>query len=163
MPGETISAMVPLSFVYNNRVGQCMERFIKGLGQKKILGVKCPKCKKVFLPPRSACGNCFAPLNKWIEVSQEGTLQNFTVGHVTIVNGEITNAPSPFIIGMIRLKNASSLLTAVIKGAGPRELKAGLTVRAVWKEPPEESLSSLDHFEVVSLGTRQRRVGHKAR
>lgn len=154
---ETINTIVPLGFTYNNRVGQYMERFIKGLGQKKIMGVTCPKCKKTYVPPRSVCGTCYGRLEKWVEVSQEGTLQTYTVGHVTIDNGEIKDAPSPYILGAVKLKNAFSLLTAVVKGAQPDQLKPGLKVRAVWKEPPEESYASLDHFEVVGAALKRKR------
>lgn len=157
MAGETINAIVPLSFTYNNRAGQFLERFIKGLGQKRIMGVKCPRCNKVYLPPRSSCGKCFTPMTKWVEVSQDGTLHNFTIGHVTVENGEIMKSPSPVIIGMIKLRNATSLITAVVTGAAPEDLKPGLKVRAVWKEPPEESLTSLDHFEILMTASRKAR------
>ncbi len=152
---ETITAAVPMSFEYKNRSGQFIERFIRALGQKKILGVKCPKCRKVYVPPRSACGRCFSPLEKLVEVGQVGVLKNFTIGHVSLAEGEVKPAPAPYILGAIKLADADSLLTAVVTGVDPAAVKPGLKVRAVWKEPPEESYSSLDHFEVVPAGARR--------
>jgi len=152
---ENINVLVPITYVYKNRVGQFIESYIKGLSQKKILGVKCPKCKKVYVPPRSVCGKCFSHLDKLVEVSQEGILENFTVGHVTIDNGELKDAP-PYILGVIKLKKADSTITAIVKGVEPKDAKSGLAVRAVWKEPPEDNLSSLDHFEIIRPSAKKR-------
>ena len=56
------NVIVPLSFTYNYRVGAWLDKYIDGLGEKKILAVKCPECGKVILPPRQVCGN-----GKWFQ------------------------------------------------------------------------------------------------
>ena len=77
MPEELqhLTPMVPLSFTYNYRVGEYMEKYLQGLAEKKILGVRCPGCKRVLLPPRSACGACNATPDEWIEIDPVGTLE----------------------------------------------------------------------------------------
>ena len=79
-----VTPMVPLTFMYNYRAGAYLERYLQGLTEKKILGVRCPQCKRVLLPPRSACGSCSTRPEEWVEVDSSGTLENFTVAHVTI-------------------------------------------------------------------------------
>jgi len=142
--------MVPLTFLYNYRVGAYMEKYLEGLAEKKILGVRCAECGRVLLPPRSACGACHTRPDEWVEVKPTGTLENFTVGHVAYDNGEIKDLAEPVIIGMVRLDGADSLLTAKIQGIEPQACQAGLKVRAVWKEEPKGDLSDLDHFEPVA-------------
>lgn len=144
-----VRPMVPLTFMYNYHVGAFMERFIQGLSDKKILGVSCPECKRVLVPPRSACGQCSAKPDAWVEVQPEGVLENFTVAHVTIEQGQVKDLDAPEIIGMIRLNGADSLLAAKIRGISPEACKAGLRVRAVWKDPPEGTVLDLEHFEPV--------------
>jgi uncharacterized protein len=139
--------MVPLTFTYNYRVGRPMETYLRGLAEKKILGVRCPKCRRVLLPPRSACGACATRPDEWVEVPGTGTLENFTVAHVTIEKGEIRDLTEPAVVGMIRLDGADSLLTARVEGIPPGGVRTGLRVRAVWKDPPEGTLHDLDHFE----------------
>ena len=143
-----VKPMVPLTFMYNYRAGAYLEKYLQGLSEKKILGVRCPQCKRVLLPPRSACGPCSAKPEEWVEVAPTGTLENFTVGHVTIEKGgEVKDLGEPVIIGMIRLDGVDSLLTAKVKGLNPDECSTGLRVRAVWKEKPEGTLHDLEHFE----------------
>ncbi len=146
MPGETIKSMVPITFLYRNRVGQALETYIDGLKDKKILGIKCPACDKVYVPPRTVCGCCHKKLDTYVEVEQQGTLENFTVAHVTIEGGEIKDA-EPYVIGMIKLKGADSLLSAVVKGVAVDKVKTGIRVKAVWKEETQGSYSDLAYFE----------------
>jgi len=159
MNGEITETLVPLTFVYKNRVGGYLQRFLDGLKEKKILGVRCKKCRRVLIPPREVCGRCYTVLNDWVEVKQEGVLEGFTIGHVKIESGEIKDAGEPYIIGMIRLKNASSGITAIVKGVSPEKLKEGLKVRPVFKETTEGNYSDLSHFEVVSEERRPKKKG----
>jgi len=142
-----VRPMVPLTFTYNYRVGQPMERYLLGLAEKRILGVRCPECKRVLLPPRSACGACAARPDEWVEVNPTGTLERFTVAHVTVDKGEIRDLDAPVVIGMIRLDGADSLLTARVEGISPAQCRTGIRVRAVWKDPPAGTYDDLDHFE----------------
>lgn len=147
---QYVTPLVPLTFMYNNRVGAYLERYLQGLSEKKLLGVRCPECKRVLLPPRSACGTCNTQPKEWVEVKPTGTLVNFTVAHVTIEKGQIKDLPEPAIIGMVRLDGADSLLTAKIQGIAARRCRKGLRVRAVWKDPPDGTVHDLDHFEPVT-------------
>ena len=149
MPEELqhLTPMVPLSFTYNYRVGEYMEKYLQGLAEKKILGVRCPGCKRVLLPPRSACGACNATPDEWIEIDPVGTLENFTVGHVTVGKSEITDLTEPVIVGQIRLDGADSLLTAHVRGVDPMSLKRGMRLRAVWRDETKGDVHDLDCFE----------------
>jgi len=142
-----VTPMVPLTFMYNYRVGPYLEKYIQGLSEKKILGVRCPACKRVLLPPRSACGQCATRPDEWVEAQQTGTLENFTVAHVMIEKGEIKDLEEPVILGMIRLDGADSLLSAKVQGISPDDCRAGVRVQAVWREEPKGDLLDLDHFE----------------
>jgi hypothetical protein len=140
---------VPMDFVYNYRVGSYVERYLGGFAEKKILGSKCPGCSKVAVPPRMYCGVCNKKMEEIVEISQEGTLENFTVGHVVLEKGQLSPAKKPYILGLIKLDGASSLLLAKVEGVSPAQVKAGLRVKAVWKDQVEGDYGDLDHFEPV--------------
>lgn len=142
-----VRPMVPLTFTYNYRVGQPLERYLRGLAEKRILGVRCPACKRVLLPPRSACGACATRPDEWVEVRPTGTLEQFTVAHVSLEQGEIRDRDAPVILGLIRLDGADSLLTARVEGIPPEQCRNGVRVRAVWRDPPQGDHGDLDHFE----------------
>ena len=145
-----VTPMVPLTFTYNYRVGAFMEKYLQGLAEKRLYGVRCPGCKRVLVPPRSACGQCHARPDEWVELPASGTLEYFTVAHVCIEKGEIKDLAQPVIIGMVRVDGADSLLTAKIQGVAPSECRSGLRVKAVLKDPPAGTVHDLDHFKVVS-------------
>jgi len=141
------NAVVPLDFTYNYRVGQYIERYIKGLGEKKILGVKCPGDESVVVPPRKYCGRCNEIMEEWVEVGPEGVIENFTVGHVNLNKGLVEKADTEYVVALIKLDGASSLLPAKVLGVSPPDVEIGMRVKAVFKDPAEDNLADLDHFE----------------
>jgi len=142
-----VTPLVPLTFQYNYRVGEYLERYLQGLAERKILGIRCPECKRVLVPPRSACGQCAARPDQWVELKPLGTVENFTVAHVSIDKGEIRDLPAPAILALIRIEGADSLLMARVENLNPGECRIGLRVRAVWKDKPEGNVHDLNHFE----------------
>jgi hypothetical protein len=139
--------VVPMDFVYNYRVGPYMERYLDGLKERKIMGTRCEGCKKVFVPPRMFCGPCNRKLKDWVEVAQMGTLENYTIGHVVLEKGKLNPADSPYILGLIKLDDADSLLLAKVEKVTPSEVKAGLRLKAVWRDETAGDYFDLDHFE----------------
>jgi uncharacterized OB-fold protein len=142
-----VNAVVPLDYTYNYRVGPYLERHIQELGGKKIMGVKCEGCGKVVVPPRKICGECNRVMDEWVEVGPEGTVENYTVGHVKLNKGLAERADPPVMLALIKLDGAASLLAGEVRGIAPDELRNGLRVKAVFADPAENSLSDLDHFE----------------
>jgi uncharacterized OB-fold protein len=139
---------VPLDFGYNYRVGPYIEKYLDGLREKRIMGVKCADCDAVLVPPRMFCGDCDKRLEDWVEVAPQGTLENFTVGHVTMTKGKLSPA-DPYVLGMIRLDGATSLLLAKVEKVAPADLRKGIRLRAVWNDAAENEYFLLDHFEPV--------------
>ncbi|PKQ28349.1 MAG: hypothetical protein CVT63_03295 [Candidatus Anoxymicrobium japonicum] len=146
------NVVAPLDFTYNYRVGQYIERYIKGLGQKKILGVKCPGDGAIVVPPRKYCGKCNSIMTEWVELGTGGTIENYTIGHVTMNKGLLENADAPSVLALIKLDGATSLLPAEVKDIAPADVRVGMRVKAVFKDSPEDSLADLSHFEPVDQG-----------
>ena len=143
-----LTPTAPMDFVYNYRVGAYMERYLNGFKDKKILGSKCPGCRRVAVPPHMWCGICNKKTEELVEVSQEGTLVNFTIGHVVMEKGQLQPVEAPYLLGMIKLDGASSPLLARVEGIDLREVQTGTRLRAVWREPVEGDYQDLDHFEL---------------
>jgi uncharacterized OB-fold protein len=141
--------VVPMDFTYNYRVGPYITRYLDGFKEKKILASKCPGCGLVAVPPRKYCGVCNKVMEETVELGQEGTLENFTVGHVTLEKGKLNPADAPYILGMIKLEGATSQLLARVEGVSPADVRTGMKVKAVWKDPVTGDYDDLDHFEPV--------------
>lgn len=144
-----ITPVVPMDFTYNYRIGPYITRYLEGFKEKKILGSRCPGCGKIAVPPRKYCGVCNRVMEEFVELSQEGTLENFTVGHVTLEKGKLNPAETPYILGLIKLDDNASLLLARVEGVNPSQVSTGMKVKAVWKDQVEGDYGDLDHFEPV--------------
>lgn len=142
-----VKPVVPLDYTYNYRVGQYLEKYIQGLGEGKILAVRCKSCDKVIVPPRRVCGT--EVLDEWVEVGPEGEVVNYTVGHVTLNKGLIEKADPPQLLAMVMLDGATVPLLAEVKGVDASGLGNGLRVKAVFKDPAEGTSKDLDYFEPV--------------
>jgi len=130
-------------------VGRFMDTFYAELGQKKIVGTRCPQCQTTYVPPRSLCGCCWKPLSKWVTLKDQGELVNFIVAHVD-VRGEALSQPR--IIGMIKLKGGGGNTTPIygeIKGVAPEQVKLGMKLAAVWAAEPKGELTDLSYFQPV--------------
>ena len=98
---------------YKHTAGPYVEKFITEIGKKnKIWGVRCPKCKKVVVPPKMICFECFEKMEEWVEVGPQGTLEGFTV--VTHETPVMPLKP-PFAYGIIKLDGADTGFVHVIK------------------------------------------------
>lgn len=97
-----------------------------------FLASKCPKCEKVYFPPRMYCEDCFCeiPEAKWMEVPAAGTIKLHTV--VTIDSyGE--KLEEPRVIGMINIDNTDGTLLGLIKIDNIDEELRGKQVKAVFR------------------------------
>jgi hypothetical protein len=119
--------------------------------EKKILGIRCEKCNKVFIPPRATCERCFSDLrDKWVELPGTGVVTGFTV-----VRYEEPFQPKkpPYVLALIKLDGADTPLVHVLECGDPAELQIGLKVRAVFAENRTRSILDISHFAPVPEAT----------
>jgi hypothetical protein len=117
---------------------------------RTILGIKCPKCGKVYVPLRRVCGPCYAEMTELVPVSSEGTLVSFSVvsfGFVDPSTGE--QRPVPYGYAIVHLDGADSYLIHYVDETDPGKMKAGDRVRAVFEEDRTGSLLDIKHFEML--------------
>lgn len=139
MPGKMA---IPNQY-FAGRVGS---KFIISLrDSKKILGVKCPKCDKVYIPPREYCEKDFSKLDdNWVELGNEGIITNFTV-----VNYNDKHLPrrAPYILALIKLDGADTPFAHIVEGIDPEQVEIGMRVQAVFAKETTNTILDIDHFE----------------
>lgn len=142
-----------LSLPYAWSVGPTGTRFFEAFRNKRIMGSKCPKCRRVLVPARKFCPRCFVDLKDWVEVSDEGVLASFT-----LINYSFSGQPKkpPYLIGMIKLKGADVSFFHFLGGidlSDPekacKEVKVGMPVRAKWSGKREGKITDIEYFEPV--------------
>jgi len=138
---------IPAVPVFSWSVGNFMERFFDGLKEGKIMGVKCPKCGRVYLPPRMICERCFARNEEWMELPLQGTVESFTVAHVKVGDdGELEDLEAPEIIGMVKHKGADTCIVARIEDLDPEDAGVGMRVTVIVDKSAENVLALLSHY-----------------
>ena len=130
----------------NWSVGKNIQRFLEGLADGKVTGIKCGGCGKVYVPPQQLCGDCFKVMEEWIELSGRGQVVNYTVAHVDVRNGPLKE---PQIIGMIKFDGADTAVFGRIVGAKAGPELIGLKVKPAFRDERKGSIRDITHYEPV--------------
>lgn len=148
--GKVRELRIDIDAAFNWSVGAHMERFIRGLGERKLLGVRCPKCERVLVPPRKICERCFAETDEWVEVGPQAAVETFTIGYVKVDKaGGLKDLDEPQAYGLIKPDGADTSFVHRIVVADPVEVVDSMRVEAVWMDRPVGDLSDLEYFKPV--------------
>jgi len=134
-----------LALPYSYFAGRVGSKFLTTLrDEKKIMGIKCNKCRKVFVPPRQTCDVCMEDIrDNWVDVQNTGEVTNFTV-----VRYDDKHLPkkAPYILAMIKLEGADTSLVHVVEGVDVAKAKVGMKVQAVFAKETTSTIMDIDHF-----------------
>lgn len=112
------------NFNYTYFAGEAATRFFRELGQhRRIMGTRCPACRRLLVPARSFCDACMEHTTSWEAVGPEGTLETFTI---------ITTAfpglpPPPIVMAYVTLDGADTALINVVRGEDLSDIEAAAT------------------------------------
>lgn len=146
--GEPVTAVQgELDLKFRHSYGIHYDRFYREMRDNmRIMGVKCPKCGAVLLPPRPYCGFCFSPVEEWVELSDEGYVMTFTVVHLPFI-GQPTEPP--YAYAFIMLDGADVQLPHILGEVDNDDIEVGMRVRAVWNEDRKGTLHDIRYFRPV--------------
>jgi hypothetical protein len=130
--------------------GSVGSRFIISLrDSKKILGVKCPKCSKVYVPPREYCEKDLTRLDEnWVELANEGTVTSYTI--VNYFDEHLPKKP-PYILAMILVDGADTPFVHIVEGIELEQAKTGMRVKAVFADKTTDTILDIDHFAPIEM------------
>ena len=135
-----------MALPYTYFAGRVGSKFITTIrDQKKIMGLKCPACNMVYLPPRQVCDKDFTDIrDNWVEVGNEGRVVNFTV-----VRYDDKHLPrkAPFVLALIKPEGADTPFMHILEECAVAEVKIGMKVEAVFAEETTHTILDIDHFK----------------
>ncbi len=135
---------------FNYAVGMHGSKFFKFLKEKKFIGIKCPECQKVYIPPRRVCGPCFKEMKEWVEVGPLGVIHTFTVLRYGFIDPETgKQKPVPYCYGFVTLDGADTLFQANIDISNEAGIKIGARVEAVFIDQPTGAMTDVKHFRLI--------------
>ncbi|MBI2966999.1 MAG: Zn-ribbon domain-containing OB-fold protein [Bacteroidetes bacterium] len=128
--------------------GNAINRYLEGLKNGKILAVKCHKCHRVLVPPRSFCEQCYVPVDHWVEVKDSGIINTFSISYVS---ADVTRLKEPQLPAVIDIDGASPGIGIMhmLGEVKPKEIKIGMKVKAVWKPAAERTgaITDIKYFK----------------
>jgi hypothetical protein len=142
---EPIVVRGKLEVPYKQFVGGVGSKFLIELrDNKRIMGMRCPSCNRVYVPARSICPKCQSKMTEWVEVSDKGTLLTYTTVHYS---EPIQPVEPPFVYGVVQLDGADTGLTHFIGGVDFEDIRIGMRVQAVFKEKREGNMLDIKYFK----------------
>src|SRR5256885_8668196 len=131
-PIKYVDAKVHLP--YNYVAGDYRARYLRALKDKKILGSKCSKTGKVFVPPVIAAPDSFAPCDELIEVAHHGVITTFCIVNIPVIGRDVE---LPYVAASVALDGADISIFALVQECKPEDVRMGMRVEAVWKPDGE--------------------------
>jgi uncharacterized OB-fold protein len=128
--------------------GAVGSRFLIELRDKKrIMGMRCPACNRVYVPARSICKDCYGQLDEWVEVSDKGTVLTYATDYET---KSIQPTGTPIVYGIIQLDGADTGFVHMLGEVDPEQLRVGMRVQAVFQKEREGSILDIKYFKPLT-------------
>lgn len=146
---RTIGYRAVLPFHYS--AGRAASRFFAELRDKKrILATRCSSCGKAYVPPRPVCGECYLPLEEWVEVGPGGTLVGYTVVTFPFLD-PLTGKPRPipYGYGFIVLDGAATKIQHFIDETDIGKIRTGMRVEPVFKSERQGNFADIETFKIM--------------
>jgi uncharacterized OB-fold protein len=134
-PSDEVKAIVtPTRLVYEYTAAGAHANFLRELSQGHIMGMRCPDCRKVYVPARGSCPRCGVGMQEKVDVADKGTVTTFCVVRVPSENIDVK---LPYVCAHILLDGADIPFFALIQECEAEDVHIGMRVEAVWA-PREE-------------------------
>lgn len=129
---------------YKWYAGETGSRFLSALRDGcELWGTRCPGCGRVYVPAAKNCWECFRPADEWVQVSDTGTVESFTIARRP---DEMFGLAPPVVYGLIRLGGAGGSLLHIIGGVNPDDVRVGMQVKAVYAEKRSGRILDIKYF-----------------
>lgn len=145
-PVTAIVTPVRMEYVYTP--GHAAQKFLKALASGRIVGQRCPRCRKVYVPPRGACARCGVPTEEDVELADKGTVVTYSIVRVPSQNIQVE---LPYVAAHVLLDGADIAFQSLIQECPYDQVRMGMRVEAVWK-PKEEwgpTFENIRHFRPI--------------
>jgi uncharacterized OB-fold protein len=143
--GDVAGIVTPVNLSYTYAASSEESAFFRGLAEGRILGQRCPKCGKVYVPPRGACPVDGVPTAEEVELPDRGIVTTFCIVNVPFLGQRIE---PPYVSAYVLLDGADIAFLHLILGCEASEVRMGMRVEAVWKPRDQwgTTIENIDHF-----------------
>jgi uncharacterized OB-fold protein len=147
-PEPVTMVTTPVRLGYDHTVSPGESAYLRALAQGRLIGQRCPRCHKVYVPPRGACPTCGVPTTTEVELPDTGIVTTFCVVNVPFQGQRVA---TPYVAASVLIDGADIAFGHLILGCPTQEVRMGMRVAAVWRtaEDAEDAAGAphaIDHF-----------------
>jgi uncharacterized OB-fold protein len=135
-----------LSYPYSRTVGAHIGRFLTGLRDGRIEGVRLGD-GRVLVPPPEVDPLTGEVGTAWVEVAPEGVVEAWS-WVAEPYDGQPLDRP--FAFALVRLDGTDSGFLHAVDAGSPDAIDVGTRVRVRWRDEREGSVTDIACFEVIS-------------
>jgi uncharacterized protein len=119
----------PARLDYRFTAGTATSRFLRGIAEKRILGQRCPVCRKVYVPARGSCPTDGVATEEEVELPHTGIVTTYCVVNLQFYGQEIE---VPYVCATVLLDGADIGLFGLVQEVPFDQVRMGMRVEAVW-------------------------------
>jgi uncharacterized OB-fold protein len=138
LPSPIKMATMPSRLEYVITPGEAPARFLRGILEGRILAERCPRCEKVYMPPRGSCATCAIPTREQVELSAKGTVTTFCVVNLPFYGQAVE---IPYVCASVVLDGADLPFFCLLAECPVEDVRMGMRVEAVWCDPADRKPS----------------------
>ncbi|MBI1885990.1 MAG: Zn-ribbon domain-containing OB-fold protein [Chloroflexi bacterium] len=140
---QVLTVETPPLLRYAWDTGVAVGRFLQELKNGRLIARKCRRCRRILVPPRIFCEECFRRTDEWVYVSDRGRVNTYSVSHI---RWDASPLKEPVIVAVIEIDGASPGMGILhyLAEIKPEDVRIGMAVEAVWKPAGERTGSILD-------------------
>ncbi|RAK43430.1 hypothetical protein B0I29_101560 [Actinoplanes lutulentus] len=145
-PGEPVKIMTtPIRLHYRHTTSDEEDRYLRALADGRLIGQRCPACRKVYVPPRVCPADGVAP-GEVVDVADRGTVTTFCVVNVPFAGQRLD---PPYVVAQVLLDGADIPIPHLVLGLDAGDVRMGMRVAAVWRDRSEWAATPVNiaHFE----------------
>jgi len=147
----TVTLEAPMPYEWS--VGIHGSRFFQEVKERqRFIGIRCPQCNKVYVPPRRICAPCFIEMDELVPLTDRGTLRAFSVVNYPFLDPDTgAQRPIPYTYGYIQMDGADCIFSHIINETDVDKIEVGMKVRAVFKPRDEMQghMSDIRYFDII--------------
>jgi len=147
----TVSFTTPMPYEWS--IGRYGSRFFQEIREhQRFIGIRCPTCGTVYVPPRRLCGPCFRELDELVPLPNRGALTAFSVVNYPFLDPDTgEQRPIPYTYGYIRIEGADAIFSHIINETDVSKIQVGMKLKAVFRKPEEMkgNIQDIRYFDIV--------------
>jgi len=124
-----------------------MQPFLEKLKQKKLVGLQCSSCNRIYFPPRQVCGKCLVKPDRWVDLRETGKVASYTVTYLKDPEtGKVIERP----IVCAQLDGAdTSYPTQLNPDIEFKDTYIGMPIKVHWAEDIQGGLMDIEYFNAI--------------